>query len=185
MRTTLRILAAASLAAATLNAYAATNPTAASADSSQGDFDITLNLTPHIIINSLEDMTLTATTNSDISDSQAICVGGFGFTDFDIGFSSLNGTTGSGTSAPFVLTGATDEVFYNVAFANDEAAISGTDANNDGTMSTSFTRQATIADCTGGGVENARIFITVPESNWQNVEDSTFQDTLTVTVAAL
>ncbi|MCW8124983.1 hypothetical protein [Microbulbifer halophilus] len=184
--TTLRTLAAVAATALSLNAAAATNPTAATANESQGDFLITLNLTPFIIVNSFEDMTLEANANADISESQDICVGGFGFDDYSITFESTNGSTGgTGTDAFELLgTAAGDVVPYGVAFANNTTDTTGTDSV-DGTMgSTRFSRQATASDCVGGA-ENARIFVSVDSDDWQDTDDAVFEDTLTVTVSAI
>lgn len=186
MTTALRTIAAVAATALSLNAAAVTNPTAATANTSEGDFLITLNLTPFIIVNSFEDMTLDATANGDISESQDICVGGYGFDDYSIDFSSANGSTGGTGTAAFELLGtaAGDVVPYSVAFANNTTDTTGTEST-DGTMgSTRFARQATAADCTGGA-ENARIFVSVDSDNWQDSDDSVFEDTLTVTVSAI
>lgn len=186
MRTTLRVLAAASLAVVSLNALSANNPTAATANESQGDFLITLNLTPFIIVNSFEDMTLNANANADISESQDICVGGFGFVDYSITFESANGSTGGTGGTPFELLGTNvnDVVPYAVAFTNNTIDAAGTESD-DGTMgSRRFARQASASDCLGGA-ENARLFVSVNSDDWEDTDDAVFEDTLTVTVSAI
>ncbi|WP_250459764.1 hypothetical protein [Microbulbifer litoralis] len=186
MKKTLRALAAVGAAALSLNTAAATNPSAATANSSQGDFLITLELTPFIIVNSFEDMTLNATANGDISQSQDICVGGYGFDDYSITFESANGSTGGAGTAAFELVGDAfgNVVPYGVAFANNTTDTDG-DPSTDGTMSSRFTRQGTAADCIDNGAENARIFVSVDSDDWQDTDDATFNDTLTVTVSAI
>lgn len=183
-------LAVAVLAAAALNASAASNPPGATSGSSEGSLDINLNLTPFIIVNGFEDMTLDATSNSDISGTDNLCVGGFGFQTFSVEFGSLNGNAKVGTSSatdPFLLVdGSTSETIpYSVGFAKGASAAAADATSNDGTLGTTFQRDAadTISACETGG-ENATLFVSVNASAWQAVDGDTFTDTLTVQVTA-
>lgn len=188
--TVLRSLIAATLTLAPLSAIAATNPTSASADSSQGELEITLNLAPHIIITGLEDMTINASA-TDVTQTDNICIGGFGFTNFNVSFGSLNGNADVNTpdsSAPFLLadTSTGETIPYSVGFANSASAGTADETSTDGSLNTDFARAAgaTAASCLSNA-ENATLFVGINAADWQDVEGTAFTDTLTVMVEAI
>lgn len=190
-RTALRSLIAASLTLASLSATAATNPSAATPNSSQGDITITLSLVPHVIITGLDDMNINATGSEDITQTDNICIGGSGFSSFTVSFASQNGNASLGSPSatdPFLLvdSGTSESIPYSVAFANSAGAATADETSIDGTLSTTFTRQsgATAAHCLGGG-ENATLFVNIAAADWQGVDGSAFTDTLTVMVEAI
>ncbi|MCX2783451.1 hypothetical protein [Microbulbifer thermotolerans] len=188
--TAFRSLIATSLAAASLSAAAATNPSAASASSSQGDLTITLNLTPHIIVTGLEDMTINASA-ADVTQTDNICIGGFGFSSFNVSFGSLNGNADVNTpnsSNPFLLldSSTSETIPYSVGFANTASAGTADETSTDGSLSTNFARAAgaTAASCLSSA-ENATLFVGINAADWQDVEGTAFTDTLTVMVKAI
>ncbi|MFD1215462.1 MULTISPECIES: hypothetical protein [Microbulbifer] len=179
----LRSLLAIATAAATFGATAAQNPDAATANDSSGNFIITMNLAPYIIVNQFDDLELTVDPANGASGKEDICVGGYGFPDYSIAFSSGNGTP----EMPFALKGATDSVPYAVQFANNITDETGADVLDDGTLGADIrhNRNATVSDCLTDGEENASIFIAVDADDWQNTSEQSFSDTLTVTVSAI
>ncbi|MCX2780142.1 hypothetical protein [Microbulbifer thermotolerans] len=188
--TVLRSLIATTLTLAPLSAIAATNPISATAGSSKGDFDITLNLAPHIIITGLEDMTINASA-TDVTETDNICIGGFGFSSFNVSFGSLNGNAdvnAPDTNNPFLLAdSATGETIpYSVGFANSASAGTADETSTDGSLSTDFPRAAgaTAASCLSNA-ENATLFVGINAADWQDVEGTAFTDTLTVMVEAI
>ncbi|WP_323846709.1 hypothetical protein [Microbulbifer magnicolonia] len=185
----LRSLLGATLVAASLSTTATpVNPTAASAGSSTGSFDINLILEPHIIVTGFEDMTINAA-NTNATETDNICIGGFGFTNFNVSFGSLNGNadvnTPNGTDPFLLLDSSTSETIpYSVGFANSASASAANETSSDGSLSSNFARAATAASCLGG-TENATLFVGVSASDWQDVQGKSFTDTLTVMVEAI
>ncbi|MGL6159372.1 hypothetical protein [Microbulbifer sp.] len=183
MRTTLRILAAASLAAVTFNSFAATDGTVGSSNSS-GNFDITLTVPTQIIVKNFDDMALNttgATLGNPIEGTEDICVGGIGFGNYSVSLSSQNGSTGGSGTDPFQLNGVGQNLPYSAAFINNTSSTTGTAADTNGDITGSFARNGNL-DC---DTDNARVFVTIGATEWESAVETSYSDTLTVTVTAL
>ncbi|WP_105103503.1 hypothetical protein [Microbulbifer pacificus] len=186
MKTSFAALATATMVALSSASIAATQGTAGDT-ASTGTIDIELLLTPQIIIGGLEDVDLSSTVTRD---GQQICIGGFGFDQYEIEFGSANGSAKVGTpsaTTPFLLAGTsftTETIPYTVEFIDNISAASGTEST-DGSIADAYDRVNTISDCTGAAPTstNAQLYIEVDPSDWADVSDSTFQDVLTITVA--
>ncbi|WP_299595837.1 hypothetical protein [uncultured Microbulbifer sp.] len=187
MSKALRSMLAIAVSAVSFGTIAATNPDAATANESEGDFTITMGLAPYIVVNHFNDLALTVDPAVGATGQEDICVGGYGFPDYSISFSSANSSTGM----PFALkgdsTGSTDFVPYSVEFADSVTASTGDSVLADGTTGTGvrYARTATVTDCLDTATDNARIFIAVDANDWQGVSEQSFTDTLTVTVSAI
>lgn len=164
------------------------NPASATAGSSSGDSLITLTLTPFIFVNNFNDIDLTASANGDVFESDNLCVGGFGYSEYSVAFGSDNGTADAATPTAGTLLlsdGGSDEIAYSVGFAKGASAVTADETSTDGAMTNHFARDPgdTITLCQGGG-ENATLFVYVAATDWQEAEGTSYTDTLTVQVSA-
>ena len=146
-------------------------------------FTVTVTIEARIVVTRLDDIPLTrpASNTQAIAAREDICVGGAGFSQYKVKFSSQNGSSGAGGgSYPFQLNGnnTAHSLPYAVAFAGTTTTTSGTDAASDGSVSGSFTRTADL-NCSA---DNATIFVTIPASDWNSAIDTNYTDTLSITV---
>lgn len=182
-RTVFRTLAAASLATAAANGLAAQDGVAGS-NSSSGNFDITLTVPTQIIVKNFDDMALTttgATLGDAITGTEEFCVGGIGFASYSVNLESQNGSTGGSGSAPFQLNGSGQNLPYAAAFVNNTTSTTGDDADTNGDVPGSFPRAGNLACAT----DNARVIVSIDSADWESAVETSYSDTLTVTVAAL
>lgn len=186
-KTILRPLIAAAVAstsfAISFGTHAASDGIAGSSSSS-GNFDITLTVPTQIIVKNFADMALNtsgATLGNPIQGSEDICVGGIGFANYSVNLSSQNGSTGGSGTAPFQLNGSGQNLPYSAAFINNTSSSSGTAADTSGDISGSFARNDNL-NC---GTDNARVFVSVAAADWESANETSYSDTLTVTVTAL
>ncbi|MBY6190495.1 hypothetical protein KUV22_08715 [Microbulbifer agarilyticus] len=146
-------------------------------------FTVNVTIPSQIVVRRLNDIPLTrpSSASQPIFQREDICVGGTGFSEYNVSFLSENGTTGTGGgSYPFQLNGSNtaDVMPYEVAFAGSVSAGSGTSAASDGTVPGTFTRTTDLS-C---NLDNATIFITVQASDWTSAVDTQYTDTLHITV---
>ena len=187
MSKALRSMLAIAVSAVSFSTVAASNPDAATANESEGNFIITMGLAPYIVVNHFDDLALTVDPATGASGQEDICVGGYGFPDYSISFASAN----SSAAMPFALkgdsAGSTDFVPYSIQFANNVTASTGDTVQSDGTTGADvrYARTASVTDCLDTAADNARIFIAVDANDWQDVSEQSFTDTLTVTVSAI
>ncbi|WP_091389568.1 hypothetical protein [Microbulbifer marinus] len=188
MKTTIRTFAAFALAAAASGALAANDGNVATGvnAASQGDFQVNLNLGTAIVVKNLGDLTLDATTavnGQPIVGREQICVGGVGFSSYSVDLVSTNGITGGGAGATFgfQLNGSAQNLEYSASFADDTNLSSTGDSADSSTgvvTGGSYLRNGTLG-CTS---DNAQVIVSVP--NWESATETTYSDTLTVTVTA-
>jgi len=147
------------------------------------EFDITLEVEPSITIRNLGDIDLS---NSGITLGQAIkgsedfCVGGIGFSNYTVNLSSSNGSTGGGGSSSYELGGSSENIPYAVTFSDDLSGTSGIAPSGLGDVPGSFPRKTDETCLT----DNARVYITVSPSDWENANEPFYTDVLTVTVSS-
>jgi hypothetical protein len=152
-------------------------------DSETVEFDIVLQVEPRIVIRNLGDINLS---NSGISFGQAIegqedfCIGGIGFDRYTVNLSSGNGSTGGTGIQPFSLKGVNEKIAYSVGFSNTLNNNTFNSPNSQGDIAGSFTRQSDEA-CTS---DNARVYISVAPSDWEQVGEPVYTDVLTITVSS-
>ena len=141
-----------------------------------------------VIVNGLDDVTLSTTTTPGVQDSLAFCIGQNYAGDVDIKFT---GNTGSGNGTyPFRLDGSSENIFYAVYFD-----ATGTDATSsdtamaydtfevDVTLTTTKTLADADASCTGG--DNVSMALEFDSTTFDAASfNDTYTDTLTVTVSA-
>lgn len=152
---------------------------------SSGTVGITLDVNTSIVAKNFNDMSLSlenTAPGSDIVGSEPFCVGGLGFNEYTIAFSSLNGSTGSGTAtdAPFELESGADQIAYQVGFADSVGATTpAASADSNGDVSSQYAKNGDL----GCGTDNAKLFVTIPSSEWEAATQAAdYSDTLTVTV---
>ncbi|MEW5249322.1 hypothetical protein [Microbulbifer discodermiae] len=174
----------AAMAAMTSVSTSAANDGVAGSSSSSGDFDITLNVPTQIIVKNFNNMlldTTAATLGAPIVGTEDICVGGIGFASYSVNLSSQNGSSGGVGSDPFQLNGTSQNLPYTAAFIDNVANSTGTGADVNGDITGSFARNGNL-DCQS---DNARVFVTVDAAVWESANETSYSDTLTVTVTAL
>ncbi|WP_444932195.1 hypothetical protein ACJJIF_10655 [Microbulbifer sp. SSSA002] len=153
------------------------------ASSETVQFDIVLEVEPSIAIRNLGDIDLS---NSGIVFGQAIegredfCIGGIGFSGYTVNLSSANGSTGGAGSSAYTLGGNSEQIPYSVAFSDNLAATSGLSPDSLGDIPASFSRGADES-CLS---DNARIYISIAPSDWENAGEPFYTDILTVTVSS-
>ena len=113
-----------------------------------------------------------------IERTEEFCVGGIGFAGYSVNLSSDSGSTGGAGSSPFQLNGEFDSLPYSVAFIDNINSGSGIAADANGNISGIFPRAEGLG-CTSN---NARVFIRVAAADWENAEESSYTDILTITV---
>lgn len=181
---TIRTLAVAALAAASLNTFAANDGTVGSSSSS-GDFDITLTVATQIVATNFDDMpldTASATLGNPIEGFEDICVGGIGFANYSVNLASTNGVSGGGSgSNDFQLNGSSQDLPYTASFIDNTSSTSGTAADSAGDVAGSFARTSNVA-CAS---DNARVIVSIDSADWETATEASYSDTLTVTVTAL
>ncbi|AOS95576.1 hypothetical protein AUP74_00100 [Microbulbifer aggregans] len=191
MKTSIRMLLTAIALAVATSTHAATDGvegTGAHATST-GTVDVTLTITPSIIVTGFSDVDFNSSTTEV---PQNICVGGTGFQEFSVDFASVNGNAviGSGATDPFLMAGTTltsETVPYSVEFANSAGASAGSGiVSTDGTTgANTFLRQASVADCETGGVTNATLILDIGAAfDFSALNDSEYTDVLTIQVSA-
>lgn len=144
------------------------------------DFTVSVTIPPRITVTNFDDMDLSGSViaGQPIERSEDFCVGGIGFDRYSVALSSGNGSTGGAGSSPFQLNGNFDSLPYTVAFIDNTGSNSGITADNSGQVGGTFPRTAGM-NCAG---DNARIFVTVATNDWENAEENSYTDTLTITV---
>ncbi|GAB2879300.1 hypothetical protein ACCI51_06345 [Microbulbifer echini] len=152
-------------------------------DSETVDFDIILEVEPNITIRHLGDVDLS---NSGISFGQAIeghedfCIGGIGFDRYKVNLSSGNGSTGGTGTHPFALRGASESIPYSISFSDNLNSNNSSFPGSQGDIAGSFIRR-TDESCIN---ENARVYITVAPSDWEQAGEPIYTDVLTITVSS-
>ncbi|AWF80070.1 hypothetical protein BTJ40_04130 [Microbulbifer sp. A4B17] len=146
-------------------------------------FDIELEVEPSITIRNLGDVDLSNSGTlfgQSIEGSEDFCVGGIGFSSYTVNLSSANGSTGGGGSNAYELGGSSEQIPYSVAFSDNLGATSGVSPGSLGDVPGSFSRtedESCLSD-------NARIYISVAPSDWENASEPFYTDVLTVTVSS-
>ncbi|WP_346839071.1 hypothetical protein [Microbulbifer sp. SAOS-129_SWC] len=172
------LLATTALATSAL-ALAATDGGAG--NTSTGDLLVTLNVTQLISVGGLNDLTLD--NSNDFQAADDICVGQIGgVTDFSVDFSGANAAGGN----QFLLDDGTGNTLsYRVFFDNDADASDGTEADaGNGAVTPTGTYTTMGALGCGDGVENSQILVQIDPSELLNATNTSYTDTLTVTVTA-
>ncbi|WP_444902147.1 hypothetical protein ACJJIG_04230 [Microbulbifer sp. SSSA007] len=147
------------------------------------EFDIVLEVEPNITIRNLGDIDLSnsgITLGQIIKGSEDFCVGGIGFSNYTVNLSSSNGSTGGGGSSGYELGGSSENIPYTVTFSDDLTGTSGIAPGGLGDVPGSFSRR-TDESCIS---DNARIYISVSPSDWENANEPFYTDVLTVTVSS-
>ncbi|SDJ67223.1 hypothetical protein [Microbulbifer yueqingensis] len=182
MKQRFQLLAAVALAAVAFNASAANQGTVGTTASS-GDFLINLTISPAIVVGMLDDMDLSvdgATPGTPIVGRENICVGGIGATTYTVALDSANGSDG------FTLLGnGGDTMPYKVNYANDTDIASTGDAATDNTAIAPAGGDYTLNETLACDTETSQVIVSVPHTSWEAATDSSYTDTLTVTVTAL
>ncbi|WP_250459762.1 hypothetical protein [Microbulbifer litoralis] len=144
------------------------------------EFTISLAVPTRAVVENLNDMDLTSTGVSPgqpIQGFEDICVGGIGFANYNVRLESQNGSTSSGAGIyPYQLNGLSESLPYDVEFIDNTSSTSGIAPTPLGNIDQSFPRNGTES-CI---VDNARVIVAV--SDWDSANESTYTDTLTVTV---
>lgn len=135
-------------------------------------FTIEITIEGVIQISGLEDMNLTANIAADTSASQDFCVYHLTGANFRITGDSTNGT------GSFLLQAA-DQIPYQVTI--EDVAAGTAEQLSEGTISTASWPGSTSKECVTGG-ENMRLTIRVLLADVQTAQDSSYTDTLTLTV---
>ncbi|WP_444892851.1 hypothetical protein ACJJIE_20960 [Microbulbifer sp. TRSA001] len=146
-------------------------------------FDIVLDVEPNIAIRNLGDIDLSNSGTlfgQAIEGSEDFCVGGIGFSGYTVNLSSANGSTGGSGSSAYELGGNSEQIPYSVAFSDNLAATSGISPDSQGDISGSFSRTSD-ENCLS---DNARIYISIAPSDWENAGEPLYTDALTVTVSS-
>ncbi|WP_444942752.1 hypothetical protein ACJJIK_10910 [Microbulbifer sp. ZKSA006] len=142
------------------------------------EFSIVLSVEPEITIQNLGDIALIkdgTTAEQALSASEDFCIGGKGFSQYQISLSSSNGGSGD-----FRLKGSEDSLAYSVVFSDNLLSYSGSSPDTSGKISTNF-ELTSPPEC---GSDNARLTINVPSSEWRTASEAKYTDILTITVAA-
>lgn len=145
-------------------------------------FTISLTVLPRIIVKNFNDVNLSAaavTPGQPIEGYEDICVGGI-FTNYTVMLSSDSGSTGGSGSSPFQLNGVSQNLPYTAAFIDNTSSTSGITADASGNISGSFPR-AGDESCNS---DNARIIVSVAAADWESANETSYSDTLTVTVTS-
>lgn len=152
---------------------------------SSGSVGITLDVNTSIVAKNFNDMSLSlenTAPGSDIVGSEPFCVGGLGFNEYTIAFASRNGSSGDGaaTDAAFELESGTDQIAYQVGFADSVGATApAASADGSGDVADQYPKNGDL----GCGTDNARLFVTIPSSEWEAATQAAdYSDILTVTV---
>ncbi|HEY8567529.1 hypothetical protein [Microbulbifer sp.] len=169
------------LGLASAGTTAAVNPPTPGLTNSEGSIDITLEVTQGIQIKGLDDIALSldgVAAGTDLVGRDTFCVGARGFSNYTIQFDSANAATG------FQLTSAAQNLNYNVAFSDVTADTeTGTDVTNaDGTLAQKYAPKAGYG-CADETVHNAQVIVTVPSTVWETATETSYTDTLTITVS--
>ena len=150
------------------------------------EFTIELTVEPRITIVGLGPIDLD---NTSVSIGQAIkgvedfCVGGQGFSQYTVNLSSRNGSTGAGSGSPYQLiptSGSSERIPYTATFSENLSDNTGAAPDSLGNLAGTFDRKANEA-CLA---DNARIIVTVSAGDWENAQESTYVDVLTVMVTS-
>ncbi|GMG87309.1 hypothetical protein [Biformimicrobium ophioploci] len=151
---------------------ASCNPATAPPRTVTVSFTIEITVEGVIQISGLEDMNLTANIAADTSASQDFCVYHLTGANFKITGDSSNG------NGSFLLQ-ATDQIPYQVTV--EDVAAGAAEQLSEGMISTASWPGSTSKECVTGG-ENMRLTIRVLLADVQAAQDSSYTDTLTLTV---
>ena len=150
------------------------------------DFTIEITVEPRIALVGLGPIDLDNTsipTGQAIKGMEDFCVGGQGFSQYTVTLSSRNGSTGSGSGAPYQLiptSGSGERIPYAATFSDNLSDSTGATPDSLGNVAGAFDRssnEACLAD-------NARIIVTVAAGDWENAQESAYVDVLTVMVTS-
>lgn len=186
MKQVIRSFSAMFLSIAAISATAATDGVVGGA-SSEGEIGISLTVNEAIIVKNLSDIDFTVdgstAAGTDLIGRDTFCVGGIGFTDYSIEFES--GTAGADSGFKLVGSAPTVTMDYTVGFTTNTADTeSGTAPAGDGVMPGSFSLDGDLACAATDTVadNNAQVVVTIPSDQWEAAAESSYSDTLYVTV---
>ncbi|MGL6159375.1 hypothetical protein [Microbulbifer sp.] len=139
-------------------------------------FTIEITVLPQIRISSLQDMTLTANPGGNTEDQQSFCVYTTGGISFDLRAESQNG------NGAFILIGnaGIDSVDYQLRVESQTPPRRPTWLN-EGVSTTNGRWNGHQQDGCNSG-DNMLLTIRIPQGELANAQDSTYTDTLTLTV---
>jgi hypothetical protein len=166
------------LAVAAVATFAASNAFAANDGSlgatSQGDLDITLTIDPLVQISALDDIALgNYTGGANMTGADDLCVysntGGYDIT-----------ASGNGGGSAFELIGGSVNIPYTVEWADTAGAGTGSPLTS-GTALTGQGGTFSTPDC--GGVDNARVIVTVNSTDLAAAPADNYIGVLTLLVA--
>lgn len=180
MKNAFRSISAAILGLAAATSFAVTQGDAGAA-SSKGDIEISLTISQAIQVQNLSDIAFTldgaTVAGTDLVGQDTFCVSTLGFGAYAIEFDSAT----AGDNSGFALNGATETLGYEVAFTTDvDPNAVGSALQTDGTMAGTFTPKSGLACLESEN--NAQVFVTIPAANWEAAADSSYSDTLYITV---
>ncbi|MGL6159374.1 hypothetical protein [Microbulbifer sp.] len=145
------------------------------------DFTVNLTVPTRIIVKNFNDMpldTVTATPGNPIEGYEDICVGGVGFANYTVNLASTNGSTGGSGTFPFQLNGVSQNLPYTSEFIDNTSSTSGFSPDANGDISQPFPRTGN-ENCT---VDNARVIISIAAADWGSANETSYTDTVRVTV---
>lgn len=172
------------LGLASAGTTAEVNPPTPGLTNSEGSIDITLTVNQGIQIQGLTDIDLALdgiAAGSNLVGRDTFCVGAVGFTGYKIQFASATAT--SAATSGYELAGTAENLAYNVAFSTNTApAAVGAQTNSDGTMTPTYAPRAGYS-CADDTEHNAQVIVTVPAAVWETATETSYTDTLTITVS--
>lgn len=149
---------------------------------STGSVDLDILVPGLVLVNNLNDLTLTYTPGSDATDIEAFCVWSTPGLKYDITFVGANPNAGTTFTA---LSGA-DAVVYSVEFDDQVGGINGwLPVSDNVTLINGGNAFVSATGATPGcTTDNARIQITAAETgNLANAPAGVYEDTLTLVVS--